>query len=414
MKKTVVLAVLLIVFAGAASCGRQTGKSAVARLTPMEALGKALFFDENLSEPPGQSCAACHGPEVGMTGPDAKINIPGGVYEGAVSGRFGNRKPPSAAYAGASPVLHQSEDGSFVGGMFWDGRATGANLDDPLAEQAMGPFLNPVEQNMPDMKTVVLRVKTSGYARLFEDAWGTGPLESEKDFDVAFERIARSIAAYERSTEVNPYNSRFDDFWRKARTAGLDVEAISEENMKTYSGLGLDESELRGLAVFNTKGMCSKCHVLSAENGKPPVFTDYTFDNLGIPRNPDNPFYAMPAEFNPDGERWVDRGLGHFLEESDPLRDSAAANIGKHKVPTLRNVDLRPRPDFPKAYMHNGAFKSLKDVVHFYNTRDVAGAGWPEPEVKDNLNTTELGNLGLSDSEEDAIVAFMKTLSDRT
>lgn len=90
----------------------------------------------------------------------------------------------------------------------------------------------------------------------------------------------------------------------------------------------------------------------------------------------------------------------------------AAANLGKHKVPTLRNVDKRPGNGFPKAYMHNGVFKSLKEVVHFYNTRDVASANWPPPEVAVNVNTSELGNLGLTDAEENAIVAFMQTLSD--
>ena len=86
--------------------------------------------------------------------------------------------------------------------------------------------------------------------------------------------------------------------------------------------------------------------------------------------------------------------------------------MGKHKVPTLRNVDKRPTPDLVKAYGHNGYFKSLEDVVHFYNTRDVPGEGWPPPEVANNVNTAELGNLGLSPREEAAIVAFMKTLTD--
>ena len=413
MKKALIHSVILALIFAAVSCGRPADKTAAPKLQPKEELGKKLFFDKNLSTPPGQDCSACHGPQVGMTGPDEKINIPGGVYEGAVHGRFGNRKPPAAAYAGDSPVLSHTEDGTFTGGMFWDGRATGEKLGDPLAEQAMGPFLNPLEQNMPDKKEIINRVKASSYASLFEEVWGPGSLDAEKDADAAYEKIGRSIAAYERSAEVNPFNSRFDDFWRKAKAAGLEIEKISEENAKSFADMGLDGNELRGLALFNTKGLCSKCHILDSVGGKPPVFTDYTYDNLGIPRNPDNPFYKMPAEFNPDGERWIDRGLGHFLEESDPLRDHAAANIGKHKVPTLRNVDLRPRPGFVKAYMHNGFFKSLEDIVHFYNTRDVAGANWPAPEVAENLNATEMGNLGLTADEEAAIVLFMKTLSDR-
>ena len=90
------------------------------------------------------------------------------------------------------------------------------------------------------------------------------------------------------------------------------------------------------------------------------------------------------------------------------MRQSGAVELGKQKVPTLRNVDLRPTKHFIKAYAHNGYFKSLEEIVHFYNTRDVPGAGWPPPEVAANINTTEMGNLGLNHGEELAIVAFLK------
>jgi cytochrome c peroxidase len=413
VKRSLILIVLAVSVVAAVSCGRASDNAAAPRLTPKEELGKKLFFDTNLSEPAGQACAACHGPAVGMTGPDEAINTSGGVYEGAVKGRFGNRKPPAAAYAGDSSVLQHTEAGIFTGGMFWDGRAAGTNLGDPLAEQAMGPFLNPLEQNMPGKKALILKVRSSDYAALFEQVWGAGSLDAGADVDGTYERIARSIAAYERSAEVNPFHSKFDDFWRKSKASGLDPAAISESNRKSFAGLGLDATELHGLLLFVTKGLCAKCHVLASVDGRPPVFTDYSYDNLGIPRNPENPFYRMPADVNPDGDRWVDRGLGHFLEESDPFRDHSAQNVGKHKTPTLRNVDLRPRPNFVKAYMHNGYFKDLKAIVHFYNTRDVASEKWPAPEIRDNLNTTELGNLGLTPAEEDAIVAFMKALSDR-
>jgi cytochrome c peroxidase len=382
-------------------------------LSPKEELGKRLFFDVRLSMPEGQDCAACHAPQVGMTGPDEAINKSGGVYEGAVEGRFGNRKPPAAAYAGDSPVLRMTGEGEFTGGMFWDGRATGETLGDPLAEQAMGPFLNPLEQNVPDKRALVLKVRESDYVPLFEKVWGKGSLDAEKDIDGTYERIARSIAAYERSAEVNPFSSKFDDFWLKAEAAGLAVDSISESDWKKFANLGLDLEELRGLMLFNTKGMCANCHVLTAAGGKPPVLTDFSYDNLGIPRNPENPFYRLGREWNPDGESWGDEGLGGFLETVPKYAKYAARNYGKHKVPTLRNVDLRPTPNFIKAYMHNGYFKNLKDVVHFYNTRDVASEKWPEPEVKENLNTDELGNLGLTAAEENAIVVFMKTLSDR-
>jgi cytochrome c peroxidase len=381
-------------------------------LTPAEDLGKKLFFDANLSTPPGQSCASCHSPLVGWTGPDSDVNNTVSVYEGAVRGRFGNRKPPTAAYAGDSPVLHRDEEGTFVGGMFWDGRAAGFELDDPLAEQAMGPFLNALEMNNPDKKTVVLKVQEADYADLFEEVWGKGSLDVE-DTDGAYERIARSIAAFERSSEVNPFSSKFDDFWRKAKKEGLDVESIDESNWQNYKNLGLDDDEVEGLMLFNTKGECAECHVLTSVNGKPPLFTDFTYDNLGVPKNPDNPFYSMPSEWNKDGKKWVDKGLGDFLEKTTEFARYAAENYGKQKVTTLRNVDLRLDEGFVKAFAHNGFFKTLKDIVHFYNTRDKAEENWPPPEIKENVNTEELGDLGLTPEEEDLIVKFMKTLSDR-
>jgi cytochrome c peroxidase len=120
----------------------------------------------------------------------------------------------------------------------------------------------------------------------------------------------------------------------------------------------------------------------------------------------------MPPEFNPAGMSWIDPGLGGFLANLPDYATYAPQNMGKHKVPTLRNVDKRPDDGFVKAYGHNGYFKSLKEIVHYYNTRDVVGMGWPAPEVPENVNTAELGNLGLTDAEEDAIVTFMKTLTD--
>jgi cytochrome c peroxidase len=401
-------------------CGGQTEEPEVSemaaaqspQLTAQEQLGKMLFFDANLSSPPGQSCATCHGPAVGFTGPDSQINATTAVYPGALEPRFGNRKPPTASYAGPSPKLHIDEEGTFVGGMFWDGRATGWDLDDPLAEQAMGPFLNPLEMNMPDDRAVVQKVLESTYVDLFKEVWGEGSLSLD-DVKGSFERIALAIAAYERSYEVNPFSSKFDDFWKKTQAAGLDLEAMTEENWETYQGYGLDDDEVKGLMLFHTKGLCSQCHVLTSEDGNPPIFTDFTYDNLGAPRNPDNPFYIQDTEFNPDGTSWVDKGLGAFLEGTEEYQQYAAENMGKYKVPTLRNVDLRPTPEFTKAFLHNGVFKSLKEVVNFYNTRDVEGAGWAAPEIAANVNTEELGNLELTEAEEDLIVLFMKTLSDR-
>jgi cytochrome c peroxidase len=374
-------------------------------LTPIEQLGKFLLFDTDLSTPPGQSCAACHGPEVGFTGPVSSANAGTAVYPGAVHTRFGNRKPPAASYAGDSPVLYyDSGEGTWVGGVFWDGRATGATLGDPLAEQAEGPFLNPLEQNNPNAKHVCLKVQKSAYAGLFREVWGPDSLNCVKDVEGTYERIARSIAAYERSSEVNPFTSKYD-YFLNGRVA-------------------LTEQEAQGLALFVGKGNCSACHVAElGPNGKPPLFTDFTYDNLGVPKNPANPFYKMPRQWNPAGAEWVDLGLGASLKNQGYAPEVYDPQMGKVKVPTLRNVDLRPSAGFVKAYAHNGYFKSLKAIVHFYNTRDklptctnsaeTPGLDcWPAPEVPDTVNHDELGNLGLTEAEEDAIVAFLMILSD--
>jgi cytochrome c peroxidase len=350
-----------------------------AALTPEERLGKLLFFDNDLSLNADQSCASCHAPDVGYTGPTSDVNAHGAVYEGSDPGMFGDRKPPTAAYAGDSPMLRYDEAaGLWIGGMFWDGRATGSTLGDPLAEQAQGPFLNPREQALPDAAAVIANVQASAYWQLFEDVAGMdADIWLPENTVAAYEVVGRSIAAYERSSEVNPFSSKYD-----AWVAGK---------------AKLTAPEMQGFRLFMNKGKCGNCHV-------PPLFTDFTYDNLGIPKNLENPVYT----WNSVG--WVDPGLGGFLESAGYLPEVWAAEMGKHKVPTLRNVDLRPSPDFVKAYGHNGYFKSLRDIVHFYNTRDVAV--WDPPEYAATVNTTEMGNLRLTAVQEKAIVTFMKTLSD--
>jgi len=349
-------------------------------LTPQEELGKKLFNDTHLSDPAGQSCAVCHKPDVGWTGPSQAINAAGAVYEGAVAGRFGNRKPPASAYAGDSPILYHNGT-MWVGGMFWDGRATGWTLGDPVAEQALGPFLNPLEQNNASSQVVIEKVLASSYALLFNQVC--------TDSGTLYECIGRAIAAYERSTEVSSFTSKYD-YWLKGK-----AKLTAEEHL--------------GRALFQGKAKCSACHLIK---GKQPLFTDFTYDNIGMPRNPDNPYYNEPY-WNPEGHNWVDTGLGGFLKSTGDYDEAVwGPQWGKQKVPTLRNVDKRPFEGFTKAYGHNGYFKSLEDIVHFYNTRDVPGAGWPAPEVEANINTKEMGNLGLSPREEAAIVTFMKTLND--
>ncbi len=418
-----------------------------AGLTGMEALGKALFFDENLSANGTQSCAACHGPEVGFTGPDALINAAGAVYQGAIPNHFGNRKPPASAYAGDSPVFHFDENDGWFGGMFWDGRATGLTLGDPLAEQAQGPFLNPLEQGVANAQVLCVRVKQSDYAALFDEVWGVGSLDCAKDVAGVYEKIGRSVAAYERSPEVNPFSSKFDLFWDNAQAAGKNVTLIkcgtggmggggggmgcpgggSDANRWTaFRNLGLSDPELQGLAVFNTRAGCSSCHSLQPGSDGYPLFTDFGYDNIGVPKNPDNPFYDMPTAWNPAGEDWVDYGLGGFLMAAGYPAEVYETELGKVKVPTLRNVDLRPTPDTVKAYGHNGYFKSLEEIITFYHWRAMMDGGcmgggmgggmgcsgmadmFPPPEVDQNRATLSMFPM----MQIDNLVAFLRTLSD--
>ena len=354
-------------------------------LSDKATLGKNIFFDK-ISVPGNMSCASCHAPDYGFTG-SSESNI-SGIYEGAFPGRYGNRKPPSAAYAASSPIFHY--DGlNFIGGNFWDGRATGERLKNPSAEQALGPFLNPLEMNNPSKESVLMQISKSSYAQMWESVWGV-PIRysTSTEIDDNYDRVGLAIAAYEASGEVSQFSSKFDYYLNGK------VKLTTEEDA--------------GRILFNgNKAKCSSCHVSA---GNQPLFTDFTFDNIGTPKNPDNPFYNEDKVYlnghaiNPLGRAWIDPGLGGFLITRQDWSSMATANQGKHKVPTLRNVDKRNGP-----YMHNGVFKSLKEVVHFYNTRDIRN--WPRPEVLQNVNRV-VGNLRLTDKEENEIVAFMKTLSD--
>jgi cytochrome c peroxidase len=230
--------------------------------------------------------------------------------------------------------------------------------------------------NNADKATVVKKIRAANYANLFDDVYGPNSLDN---IETAYDYVVDAIANYEETAELNPFDSKYD-----AYLAGTEQ---------------LTEQELLGLKLFEDekKGRCAACHPSKPDKqGNPPMLTDFTYDNLGVPKNPDNPFYKMPKAFNPEGENWIDFGLGAILKKS--------SENGRFKVPTLRNIALTA------PYAHNGYFKTLKEIVHFYNTRDTEK--WPPPEVAATVNKKELGHLGLTDEEEDAIIAFLKTLTD--
>lgn len=339
-----------------------------------EQLGGTIFADTNLSEPVGQSCASCHDAQSGFADPDVDSNNP--VSEGAVIGRFGNRNAPTAAYASFTPPFGTNTAGEFIGGQFIDGRAS------TLAEQAKAPFLNPLEMANADKASVITKIRNSSYATLFEQVYGSGSLN---DTDTAYDQLADALAAFQSSDALSPYTSKFD-FFLAGQTQ-------------------LSAQEMRGFNLFDGKGQCFACHEL----GQHRLFTNHTYSNLGVPKNPDNPFYTMPLQYNPDGNAFVDLGLG-----ANPAVMSTFEN-GKFRVPTLRNVTLTA------PYMHNGIFQTLQQVVDFYNTRDVLpicptdtiqADCWPVAEVSENIDTQFMGNLGLTQGEVNDIVAFLNTLTD--
>ena len=415
----------------------------------IELLGKLLLYDKDLSVNRNEACAFCHMPEAGFAGPVSEINRTTGSYPGSVRTRFSERIPQTHSYAPLSPVLHYDDlKDDLVGGNFWDMRATGRRLGNPAAEQAEGPPTKPVELGLADFSCAVYRASRRPYRTLFEMVWGPqafeitwpahtdavcdspGPPAADDPLPVhltpadrgrasaTFDQMAQSIASYEASHEVTPFSSKYDAVRAgKAQFASL---------------------EQQGYELFRGKAKCNGCH-RDGGPGEEPMFTDYTASNIGTPANPDLPYYAegKPDDrgyvANRSGAAFVDFGVGGFLADGHPLSQPSAVdarwkplvpqNRGRFKVPTLRNVDKRPSPDFVKAYGHNGYFKSLKQIVHFYNTRDVLprcsardpGEGtacWPAPETTENLNKSKVGNLQLSNEEEDALVAFLRTLTD--
>ena len=419
------------------------------QIQQIELLGKLMLYDKDLSVYRNEACALCHMPETGFTGPVSELNRTTGAYPGSVRTRFSDRKPQTHAYAPLSPVLHYNPgQGDLVGGNFWDMRATGRRLGNPAAEQAEGPPTNPVEMGLPDIACAVYRASQRPYRALFESVWGPqafaigwpsdveqvcdrpGPPTAGEPLPVhlsptdrgrvaaSFDQMAQSIAGYEASAEVTSFTSKYDAVLAKKAQ--------------------FTPREQAGYDLFRGKAQCNTCH-RDGGPGEDPLFTDFTASNIGTPAKPGLPYYAedrpdaLGYVANPQGSSFVDGGVGNFLTNGHLLSQPSAVdarwlklapgNQARIQVPTLRNVDKRPYPEFVKAYGHNGYFTSLKQIVHFYNTRDLLprcqphdpGEGttcWPAPESTANMNTSRVGHLGLSDAEEDALVSFMQTLSD--
>jgi cytochrome c peroxidase len=439
----------------------------------VQTLGKLEIFDPNLAVNNNLACSFCHDPAAGYGNGASILSVfTGGSNPGSVpitvngayhpTHRIAKRNPQSYVYAAYFPPLqYLTAQADFYGGNFWDGRATGYRLQNSAAEQGQDPPVDPEEMANPDTACVVWKLSLSNYKFFFEQVWGTGSLssivwppnvstvcstpkgaaafgsnptlaltpEDRTRVNQAYDEFGQAIAAYEASSDVSPFTSKFDYFLARKTT--------------------LTQQEQRGYDLFRGKANCNSCHLDGTATSQAqsaatpadvkPMFTDFTYNNIGLPKNLNLPWYYenTPDQFgftgNPQGFNFVDFGMGLFLNGyyGPPPNSSWAALYpqfqGKFQTSTVRDAAKVPYPGFVKAFMHNGYLTSLKEVVHFYNTRDVfpypvqsgsCPSGtvekvtcWPMPEVSANLNTT-IGNLKLNDGEENDLVAFLQTLVD--
>jgi cytochrome c peroxidase len=431
------------------------------RLSPREKLGKLIFFDTTLSDPDhgetpnsaGQACATCHAVNTGFMGPSSRLNKIAGPVPGVVEGRVGKRLVPSISYKSSfSPIgprkaVNADGENVILGGIMWDNR-----FKDVFGVQA---FVDPDEQHntpTPDplfrlgySKVLAGKIKNRPYASLFNRVYGQNAVN--KDARTIFINVMKALQTYIVSLEVNPFSSKFD-------AAHFHI-----------GGIKLTSSEQRGKDLFFGRAGCSNCHSSVGVPTRIPVpgnrelFTAFCSVNIGIPKNPGNPFYTAPD--NSAGGDFVDFGLGMNGfpgTDGEAFYDSEPGDKPEYRglfmVPTLRNANRRPNGQFVKAFGHNGFFKSLEDFVHFVNERNVAisdkcdprghyqkkvfdlrtgppkgfHAQFPPPEVMDNVENIagnspdnaqddtahngEVGNLGLDDQNEADLVAFIKTLDD--
>lgn len=475
-------------------------------LSKIELLGKYVFFDK-ISSPSRMACVTCHDPATGGTGSIAGINLHQVAITGANPHTVGNLKPPANAYASLIPPLKNCPFGipGLCGGNFWNGRAEGnasalfpenatrhigreifydtsgaplprdvsayARYFGPTADQALNPMPNPVEQNI-DRQAVCQHVASSKYATLYEQVWGVEldcgddpvaeiapDVELERAYDISFKRLMLAVCAWQASPDLNSFSSKRDKALAR-EIRGIDVD----DTPGGFPLVGFTEQENLGHDLFygiasplNPGGKnagCSFCHSDNpgVDNGeeKDQLYADDGYHNIGTPRNPE-----IPTGYNADGSIIdPDLGLAGLTGIAGQIPENCIGfnpncdHRGFFKTPTIRNVDKRKGKGFTKSYTHNGWFKSMESIVHFYNTALIGGesAGifgitqcpegietekealanncWPVPaydtaQVGSPTIGAVLGNppfifgdLKLTLDEEAAIVAYMQTLTD--
>jgi cytochrome c peroxidase len=445
----------------------------------VDVLGKLMNFDSNISPFRNEACGFCHMPYAGFSGPIPSVNLTMVAYPGTFHFRAGKRTAQRYTYSPDFPVLeYNTAQGVFFGGNFWDARSTGYKLQSADAEQAQHPPVDTQEMGFPDTACIAFRLSKAVYRPLFELVWGMDfdirwPGDTEKicatpggaasfggsatpirlslkdrtKANNIYDHWGQSISKYERSNRLSPFTSKFDAFLKGTYTLTAD--------------------EMAGYNLFKGKANCNSCHLdgrstaptpdqtdTGAASSTRPLFTCFGYANLGLPLNPRVALFyqTTPDRFgftpNPSGFGYRDLGLGTFLRSAANPNSQwvqfAQPSDGQMQTSTARDVAMTPPqcptteagqvdangsaiPYFQKEFFHNGYIKSLKQLVHFYNTRDVFAfkvtsghcpAGktekvdcWPMPEVPNNIDMT-FGNLGLTDQQENQIVTFLQALSD--
>jgi cytochrome c peroxidase len=367
--------------------------AAYARARAIAALGRSLFFDPALSASGGMACATCHDPAHGFSAPNALSVQLGGPDRS----RAGVRAVPNLMYDQTTPPFtehyYESEDEGDesvdqgpTGGRDWDGRV------DRARDQAALPLLDKNEMANANAASVVEKVSHARYAGEVRRLYGKDVFANPPR---AFAAIAEALEFYQQTpAEFSPFSSKYDAFLRG--TAQLTAQ------------------EARGLAIYNDpeKGNCAQCHKSAVTaDGHPPLFTDFGFVALGVPRNK-----AIPANDDPT---YFDLGM------CGPQRHDLADRTeycGMFKAPTLRNVALR------QSFYHNGIYHSLREAVEFYATRDTDPGKWyptaSDGTVRkfDDLPVAYQANVSmdlpfgpkqvLSEADVDDLVAFLQTLTD--
>ena len=306
------------------------------------ALGKLMFFDASLSASGKMSCASCHSPSHAYGPPNGLAAQLGGRdmrsqgTRAVPSLRYVLNRTPMWSHAQAASMserLSETDDAP-VGGFGWDGRF------DHLHDQASFPLFNPNEMANQDPAAVLAKLEHAPYAARFKEVFGQNIFT---DRTKAFTQAMYAIERFElEDPSFHPYTSKFDDY--------LDGK------------VQLSARELRGKKLFDdpTAGNCASCHIdqLGAD-GSHPLFTDFNFQALGVPRNP-----ALHVNADP---KYFDMGL------CGPVRTDQSAdkrNCGLFKTPSLRNTATR------QVFFHNGRFHTLKEALRFYVQRDTSPAKW--------------------------------------